>query len=182
MSRPDSRKAVGEALIFWAPAYRLFPDHRRGDSRPPADGSSKKEPAIGDGSQSRERTRIVSRFPAALCVEIHTENETLRAAHLQARSNQPHRENGMHLGEKLSSKFSCGRFPSLAWRNIGGAVFNGQGIEVFAMSLENPSRRRSWPRVVAISLLAFGARLALSVLTFEDGPGDTPLIKSVLSN
>ena len=49
------------------------------------------------------------------------------------------------------------------------------------MSFENPSRRRSWPRVVAISLLAFGAWLALSVLTFEDGAGDRPSIESVLS-
>ena len=37
------------------------------------------------------------------------------------------------------------------------------------MFSENPSRRRSWPRVVAISLAAFAAWVALSVLTFRDG-------------
>jgi hypothetical protein len=38
-----------------------------------ADGASQKEPAIGDGSQSREETLgKVIRFAAALCVVIHT--------------------------------------------------------------------------------------------------------------
>ena len=49
------------------------------------------------------------------------------------------------------------------------------------MFSENPSRRRSWPRVIAISLAAFAAWVALSVLTFRDGPDDPPLIVSLLT-
>jgi len=49
-------------------------------------------------------------------------------------------------------------------------------VEVLAMFSENPSRRRSWPRIIAISLTAFAAWVVLSVLTFRDGPDDPPLI------
>jgi hypothetical protein len=49
------------------------------------------------------------------------------------------------------------------------------------MFSENPSRRRSWPRIIVISLAAFAAWVALSVLTFRDGPDDPPLIVSLLS-
>jgi hypothetical protein len=43
------------------------------------------------------------------------------------------------------------------------------------------TRRRPWPRVIAILLAAFAAWVALSVLTFQDGPDDPPLIVSMLS-
>jgi hypothetical protein len=49
------------------------------------------------------------------------------------------------------------------------------------MSSENQSRRRSRPRIIAISLAVFAAWVALSVLTFRDGPDDPPLIVSILS-
>jgi hypothetical protein len=49
------------------------------------------------------------------------------------------------------------------------------------MFSENPSRRRSWPQIIAISLAAFAAWVTLSVLTFQDGPDDPPLIVSLLS-
>jgi hypothetical protein len=54
-------------------------------------------------------------------------------------------------------------------------------FEVLAMALENQSRRRSWRLVIAISLAAFAAWIALSVLTFQDGPDDKPLIAYMLS-
>jgi anti-sigma-K factor RskA len=43
------------------------------------------------------------------------------------------------------------------------------------------TRRRSWRRVIAISLAAFAAWVALCVLTYQDGPDDKPLIVSLLS-
>jgi hypothetical protein len=49
------------------------------------------------------------------------------------------------------------------------------------MFSENPSRRNWRPRVIAISFAAFAAWVALSVLTFQDGPDDPPLIVSLLS-
>jgi hypothetical protein len=49
------------------------------------------------------------------------------------------------------------------------------------MMPENPSRRRYWPRVIAISITVFAAWFALGVLTFQDGPDDPPLIASLLS-
>jgi len=49
------------------------------------------------------------------------------------------------------------------------------------MAPENQSRRRSWPLVTAISLAAFAAWFALSILTFQDGPDEPPLIVSQLS-
>jgi hypothetical protein len=54
-------------------------------------------------------------------------------------------------------------------------------VEVLAMFSENPSRWRSWLRAIAISLAVFAAWVALSVLTFQDGPDDPPLIVSLLS-
>jgi hypothetical protein len=49
------------------------------------------------------------------------------------------------------------------------------------MSSENPSRRRSWPRLIAILLAAFAFWVAFSVLAFQDGPDDKPLIAYMLS-
>ena len=49
------------------------------------------------------------------------------------------------------------------------------------MFSENPSRRISWPRVIAISLAAFAAWVALSVMTFRDSPDDPPIIVTLLS-
>jgi hypothetical protein len=43
------------------------------------------------------------------------------------------------------------------------------------------TRRRPWLRVIAFSLAAFAAWVALSMLTFRDGPDDPPLIVSILS-
>jgi hypothetical protein len=43
------------------------------------------------------------------------------------------------------------------------------------------TRRRSWPRIIAISLAAFAAWVALGVLTYQEGPDDPPLIVSLLS-
>ena len=55
------------------------PGHRTGESGvAAAEGSSQKEPAIGDGSQSG-RSGKVSRFAAGLCVAIHTRRKTLLA-------------------------------------------------------------------------------------------------------
>jgi hypothetical protein len=51
--------------------------------------------------------------------------------------------------------------------------------EVLAMLSDK--RRRPWLRVIAISLAAFAAWVALSVITFRDGPDDPPLIVSILS-
>jgi hypothetical protein len=47
---------------------------------------------------------------------------------------------------------------------------------------KNPTtNRRSWPRSLAILLAAFATWVALSVLTYQDGPDDKPLIISMLS-
>ncbi len=46
---------------------------------------------------------------------------------------------------------------------------------------ENPRRGRFWLRTIAISIAVFAAWVALSVLTFQDGPDDKPLIVSLLS-
>jgi hypothetical protein len=39
----------------------------------------------------------------------------------------------------------------------------------------------TWLRAIAISLAVFAAWVALSVLTFQDGPDDPPLIVWLLS-
>jgi hypothetical protein len=43
------------------------------------------------------------------------------------------------------------------------------------------TKRPSWLRSVAILLAAFATWVVLSVLTYQDGPDDKPLIVSMLS-
>ena len=55
---------------------------RHRPAAPPETSISKKEPAIGDGCQSREvMLRSISRFPVLVCAAIHTlGNEVMRGA------------------------------------------------------------------------------------------------------